>query len=175
MFTDMENWAEIRRRVLVDGQSKRSVCREFDIHWDTLQKILDHPEPPGYRRAAPGPSPSSNPSCPSSIRSSRTTRRPPRSSGIPPAGSSSGSATSTATHGGLTIVKEAVAAWRLRPPRSSSRWPTAPARPRSTSARPRSSSMALPEIVLHKADYVPPSLLATRKRCRRKTGVLRDW
>jgi hypothetical protein len=32
MLTDMENWAEIRRRVLVEHQSKRSVCREFDIH-----------------------------------------------------------------------------------------------------------------------------------------------
>ena len=51
MHTDMENWAEIRRRVLLDGQSKRSICREFGIHWDTLKKILDHPEPPGYRRA----------------------------------------------------------------------------------------------------------------------------
>jgi transposase len=53
----MENWAEIRRRVLVDGQSKRSVCREFDIHWDTLQKILGHPQPPGYRRSVPRPRP----------------------------------------------------------------------------------------------------------------------
>ena len=60
MFTDMENWAEIRRRVLVDGQSKRSVCREFEIHWDTLQKILDHPEPPGYHRTAPRPRPKLN-------------------------------------------------------------------------------------------------------------------
>src|SRR3954467_4157625 len=55
MLTDMENWAEIRRRVLVEQQSKRSTCREFDIHWDTLQKILNHPEPPGYRRTAPRP------------------------------------------------------------------------------------------------------------------------
>ena len=57
MFTDMENWAEIRRRVLVYGQSKRSVCREFEIHWDTLQKVLDYPEPPGYHRTAPRPRP----------------------------------------------------------------------------------------------------------------------
>src|SRR3954447_18189858 len=57
----MENWAEIRRRVRVDGQSKRSVCREFDIHGDTLPKILDHPEPPGYRRTAPRPRPKIDP------------------------------------------------------------------------------------------------------------------
>jgi transposase len=60
----MENWAEIRRRVLVDHESKRSVCREFDIHWDTLQKILNHTEPPGYRRTAPRPRPKLDPFLP---------------------------------------------------------------------------------------------------------------
>jgi transposase len=64
MLTDMENWAEIRRRVLVDHQSKRSVCREFDIHWDTLQKILNHTEPPGYRRTVPRPRPKLDPFLP---------------------------------------------------------------------------------------------------------------
>ena len=53
----MDNWAEIRRRVLVDGLSKRAACREYDVHWDTLAKILEHPEPPGYRRTAPRPRP----------------------------------------------------------------------------------------------------------------------
>ena len=53
MFTDMDKWAEIRRLVLAEGRSKRSVCREFDIHWDTLEKILEHSEPPGYRQAKP--------------------------------------------------------------------------------------------------------------------------
>ena len=64
MFTDMENWAEIRRRVLVDGLGKRAACREFDIHWDTLQKILRHPEPPGYRRATPRSRPKLDPFLP---------------------------------------------------------------------------------------------------------------
>ena len=64
MFTDMENWAEIRRRVLVDGLGKRAACREFDIHWDTLTKILRHPEPPGYRRATPRPRPKLDPFLP---------------------------------------------------------------------------------------------------------------
>src|SRR3954451_6254263 len=49
----MENWAEIRRRVLVDGLSKRAACREYGIHWKTLRKILTHTEPPGYRRTGP--------------------------------------------------------------------------------------------------------------------------
>jgi len=49
----MEKWAEIRRLVKVEKRSKRSVCRQFGIHWDTLVKILEHTEPPGYRQAQP--------------------------------------------------------------------------------------------------------------------------
>ncbi len=49
MFTDMEKWAEIRRRVLNGEISKRSACAEYEIHWETLRKILTHTEPPGYR------------------------------------------------------------------------------------------------------------------------------
>lgn len=51
MFTNMEKWAEIRRRVLVEGQSRRSVCQEHGLHWKTLEKILTHTEPPGYRKS----------------------------------------------------------------------------------------------------------------------------
>ena len=54
MFTDMEKWAEIRRLVFVEGRSKRSVCRQFGIHWDTLVKILEHVEPPGYPQCGAG-------------------------------------------------------------------------------------------------------------------------
>ena len=53
MFTDMEKWSEIRRRVLVDGLGKRAACRTYGIHYKTLTKILTHAEPPGYRRTAP--------------------------------------------------------------------------------------------------------------------------
>jgi transposase len=52
----MEKWAEIRRRVLTGEISKRAACEEYEIHWDTLRKILTHTEPPGYRRARPRPS-----------------------------------------------------------------------------------------------------------------------
>lgn len=53
MHTDMEMWSEVRRRVLVDGESKRSVMKRFEIHWDTLKKMLEEPEPPGYRLKRP--------------------------------------------------------------------------------------------------------------------------
>ncbi len=45
MFTDMEKWSEIRRRVLVDGLSRRPACREYGLHYKTLMKTLTHPEP----------------------------------------------------------------------------------------------------------------------------------
>jgi transposase len=55
MFTDMEQWNEIRRRVLVDGISRRQVQRETGLHWKTLKKILEHSVPPGYRQKRPRP------------------------------------------------------------------------------------------------------------------------
>ena len=61
MFTNMELWTEIRRRVLAGELSKRAACREYDLHWDTLNKILEHVEPPGYRRSKPKPRPTIEP------------------------------------------------------------------------------------------------------------------
>lgn len=40
----------IRRRVLVEGVSKRQGLRETGMHWTTLEKVLTHSEPPGHRR-----------------------------------------------------------------------------------------------------------------------------
>jgi transposase len=51
----MEKWNEIRHRVLVEGASKRSVRREYGVGWETLDKILANPEPPGYRRGVERP------------------------------------------------------------------------------------------------------------------------
>ena len=53
MYTDMEQWSEIRRRVLVEGLSRRAACREYGLHWRTLMKMLEYSEPPGYRAAQP--------------------------------------------------------------------------------------------------------------------------
>jgi len=46
----MDDWLTIRRRVLVEGVSKRQILRETGMHWRTLAKILTHSRPPGYRR-----------------------------------------------------------------------------------------------------------------------------
>ena len=55
MFTDMQDWTDIRRAVLVQGASKRAVCRQYGIAHKTLNKILAHSEPPGYRQSMPRP------------------------------------------------------------------------------------------------------------------------
>jgi hypothetical protein len=36
---NMEQWARVRRKVMVEGQSKRSVMTEEHLQWETLQKI----------------------------------------------------------------------------------------------------------------------------------------
>ena len=60
----MEQWTEIRRRVLVDGLSKREACQQYALHWLTLKKILTHEEPPGYRRVKPPGRPTIEPVLP---------------------------------------------------------------------------------------------------------------
>jgi transposase len=47
---DMEQWTRVRRKVLIEECSKRSVMKEEGLHWETLQKMLSHSRPPGYRR-----------------------------------------------------------------------------------------------------------------------------
>ena len=57
MYADMEEWTRIRRRVLVEGVSRRQVLRETGMHWRTLRKLLEHSQPPGYRMGWPRPAP----------------------------------------------------------------------------------------------------------------------
>jgi len=47
----MDEWTEIRRKVLVEGVSKRSIQRDYGIGHQALAKILANPEPPGYQMA----------------------------------------------------------------------------------------------------------------------------
>ena len=53
MHRDMAWWTGIRVRMAQEGPSKRQLCREEGISWQTLEKVLTHPGPPGYRRSAP--------------------------------------------------------------------------------------------------------------------------
>ena len=50
----MEFWTDVRRRVLTGQLSKRAACPAYELSWNTLQKILTHDEPPGYRQRSLG-------------------------------------------------------------------------------------------------------------------------
>jgi transposase len=52
VITDIENWANIRRDILVDGMSRRAACKKYNLNFRTIQKILPHAEPPGYCQTA---------------------------------------------------------------------------------------------------------------------------
>jgi transposase len=57
VYTDMEWWTRVRLEVSREGKKRREVLRDEGIGWETLKKILTHPEPPGYRLKKPRPKP----------------------------------------------------------------------------------------------------------------------
>jgi transposase len=57
----MDRWTEIRKKVLVEGVSKRQVMEEEGIHWETLKKILANSAPPGYQMSQGRPQPKVGP------------------------------------------------------------------------------------------------------------------
>jgi len=61
VYTGMEWWTKIRLEVLRGETSKREILRRENIHWETLKKILQYPEPPGYRSKTPRPKPKIGP------------------------------------------------------------------------------------------------------------------
>lgn len=61
MHTAMDWWTKVRLEVLRGEKKKREVLRSEGIGWDTLRKILAHPEPPGYRLKKPRPKPKIGP------------------------------------------------------------------------------------------------------------------
>ena len=113
MYTDRENWAEIRRRVLADGLSGRAACREYKIHWKTLKKILDNPEPPGYRRTRPRRPSILEPPLPVVHQILEGDKKAPRKQRHTAKRIFDRLKAEHGYLGGLTIVKGAVRAWRL--------------------------------------------------------------
>lgn len=49
----MDKWTQIRRDVLVDGMSRREAVDKHNLNFRTIQKIVGHEEPLGYRRTQP--------------------------------------------------------------------------------------------------------------------------
>ena len=108
----MDQWAEIRRRVLVDGESKRSVQRRFKLHWKTLQKILNQPEPPGYRESKPRAKKKLGPFLPALEEILRQDQHAPPKQRHTAKRVFERLRDEHGYAGGLTVVKEAVHAWR---------------------------------------------------------------
>src|SRR5512144_1306577 len=108
----MENWAEIRRRVLVDGLSQRAACREYGIHYKTLKKILTHAEPPGYRRTLPRRPSVLDPLLPVVHQILRDDCKAPRKQRHTAVRIYRRLRDEHGYRGGLTVVKDAVRAWR---------------------------------------------------------------
>lgn len=109
----MENWAEIRRRVLADGLSGRAACREYNIHWKTLRKILDNAEPPGYRRTKPKRPSILDPLLPVVHQILEDDKTAPKKQRHTAKRIFDRLRAEHDYQGGLTIVKDAVRAWRL--------------------------------------------------------------
>src|SRR5947208_13871259 len=110
----MQNWAEIRRRVLVDGLSGRAACREYKIHWKTLRKILDNSEPPGYRRSKPKRPSILDPLLPVAHQILEDDRKAPRKQRHTAKRIFDRLRAEHGYQGGLTTVEDAVRAWRPR-------------------------------------------------------------
>ena len=49
MYRDVRQWRDIRRRILEKGTPKRRVSAEAGISRKTINKMLAHEHPPGYR------------------------------------------------------------------------------------------------------------------------------
>ena len=112
VLTDMDKWTEIRRRALVDGQSMRQLQEEFHLHWKTLRKILDHPEPPGYRGQRPRPKPKLGPLFPVHHRILEDDRKAPRKQRHTAKRVFERLRDEHGYQGGLKAVKDAVCGWR---------------------------------------------------------------
>ncbi len=112
MYTNMEQWAEMRHRVLVQGHSKRSICREYGVHWDTLRKILKHSQPPGYRQVLARKKPKLAEFIPVIEEILRQDREAPRKQRHTAKRIFERLKAEYGYTGGYTIVKDAVRGWR---------------------------------------------------------------
>jgi lambda repressor-like predicted transcriptional regulator len=49
MYCDVGQWRHIRSRILEKGTPKKQVARETGVSRRTINKMLTHEHPPGYR------------------------------------------------------------------------------------------------------------------------------
>ena len=46
---EMKQWTRVRKNILNEERSKRSVMKEESLHYETLERMLKHSHPPGYQ------------------------------------------------------------------------------------------------------------------------------
>src|SRR5512144_1268287 len=108
----MDKWSEIRRRVLVDGLGKRAACRQYGIHYKTLKKILTHSEPPAFRRPERRRPSVLGPLLPVVHQILKDDAKAPRKQRHTAVRICRRLRDEHGYRGGLTVVKDAVRAWR---------------------------------------------------------------
>ncbi len=112
LYVDMEFWTEVRRQVLVEGLSKRGAVKRYGISWHTLQKILDHEEPPGYRQKQPRSKPKIAEFLPIIAEILKADQKAPRKQRHSAKRIFDRLKTEHGFTGGYTIVKDAVRTWK---------------------------------------------------------------
>ena len=50
----VELYVRVRRACMVEGMSTREAARVFELHRDTVRKMLEYSVPPGYHRTMSG-------------------------------------------------------------------------------------------------------------------------
>jgi transposase len=114
VFKDMEKWVEIRRRVLTKEISKRGACEEYRLPWRTLMRILEHEEPVGYQLQKPRPKRKLEKFLPIIHEILRQDQQAPKKQRHTAQRIFDRLQGEHEYDGGLTIVKDAVRAWKRR-------------------------------------------------------------
>src|SRR5271157_4962251 len=108
----MEKWVAIRRQVLTGELSKREACKEYKVPWRTLQRILKHAEPVGYQLQKPRAKPKLERFLPIIHEILQQDQCGPQKQRHTAQRIFDRLRKEHGYEGGLTIVKEAVRAWR---------------------------------------------------------------
>jgi transposase len=114
VFKDMEKWSEIRRRVLTGELSKRAACQEYKLDWKILKRILEHEEPTAYRLKQPRRKPKLERFLPIIHEILRQDHQAPKKQRHTAQRIFQRLQGEHGYAGGLTIVKDAVRAWKQR-------------------------------------------------------------
>ena len=112
MRLEMEFWKEVRRLVLTKEISKRAARTKYGLGWETLEKILAHDEPPGYRQHVPRRKPKLEPFLPIIDRILEDDRQAPQKQRHTAHRIFERLRDEHGYTGGETVVKDAVREWK---------------------------------------------------------------